>query len=104
MKKRILSVGAAALVLGLVVAPAAAAFTSPWHTATYGSYYVSGCGPFEHGRSSSTAYIQTGSCVWPVAIRVQYNEFGTNYTSGWSWGTQIATITRDRMSAHQFQY
>ncbi|HEY0238696.1 MAG TPA: hypothetical protein VGC37_08625 [Friedmanniella sp.] len=68
-----------------------------------GEVYVS-CGVVLHGHSSTRAYVDSGGCQWSVAIRAQYNELGSNYTTAWVWGSPAANVTRDRISLHQFQY
>lgn len=103
MKKRILSiVGAAALAVGFAATPAAA-YTSPWHSTT-SAYIQQPCGAINHGHTSTRAFIDSGGCKWRVAIRAQYNEFGSNYTTAWVWGDVSASVTRDRIFLHQFQY
>lgn len=104
MKRTMKVFGTACLALVLAAGPAFAApgWTSTWSSTSFHNWTSGNC-YFERAQGANSASMYSG-CDWYVYVRVKYNEFGTNYVSGWASGRQSAYIARDRTVTHQVGY
>ncbi len=103
MKARIAAVlSLVVLSAALAVAPASA-YTSAWRSDS-STWVQLSCGGINHGHTSDRAFINSNGCGYYVGIRAKWNEAGADRITAWSFGDTLASVSRSRIFAYQYQY